>query len=114
LAPAAADALYWLSQPGFVTSPEHRPILRKLVQTFPGELRNILECSLRHLESLTSIFGHRDQKTPLRGPGGAAEDIITVLGLVGDENTVELLRPYIDHPDLGAAAIKSVRSLTGD
>jgi energy-coupling factor transporter ATP-binding protein EcfA2 len=114
LAPAAADALYWLSQPGFVASAEHRPILRKLAQEFPGELRSILEWSLRNLESLTSIFGYRGPKSPAHGPGGAAQDIIAVLGLVGDENTVELLRPYIDYPDLGAAAIKSIRSLAGD
>jgi hypothetical protein len=112
LAPAAADALYWLSHPSVAVSSEGKPILPKLIGTFREELRNMLEWSLEHRQSLTSIFGHRGHGSPIRGRGGLADYIINTLGHVGNVSTVELLRTYADDSILGSTAIKSIRKLT--
>lgn len=111
LAPAAADALYWLSQPDVAVAAEGKPILRQMIGSFREELRNILEWSLKHQGSLTSIFGARIRGFPMRGRGGLAEYIIDILGYAGNVDTVELLRNYVDNPALGSIAIKSIQKL---
>lgn len=112
LAPAAADALYWFSQPDVAVAAEGKPILHKMISAFGDELRGMLEWSLQHYDSLTSLFGHRGQGSMTLGRGGLAGYIIDTLGYVGDADTIELLRIYIDDPTLGSAAIMSIRKLT--
>ena len=114
LAPATADAVYWLAQPEVVSGAEHRPILSRMIEIFPDHLRSIFEWSLLHIESLTSVFGYGGRGTQINRPNRTAHEIISVLGLVGDENTIRLLQPYVDNQDLGASAIQAIRSLTSD
>jgi hypothetical protein len=111
LAQAAADALYWLAHATVAASSEGRPILPKLIDAFREELRNMLEWSLKHRQSLTSIFGHRGHGSLLQGRDSLADYIIGTLGYVGNVGTVELLRTYADDPILGSTAIKSIRKL---
>lgn len=112
LAPAAADVLHWLSKPEVAVVAKNKPIPRQMIGSFRKELRNILEWSLEHRNSLTSIFGKRSRGFPMRGRGGLADYIIDILGYVGDADTVELLGNYVDDPILGPTAIKSIRKLT--
>jgi hypothetical protein len=111
LAPAAADALYWFSQPDVAVAAEGKPILHKMISAFREELRDMLEWSLEHYDSLTSLFGHRGHRSPIHGSGGLAGYVIDTLGYVGNADTVELLRSYVDDPSLGSVAIKSIRKL---
>ncbi|WP_337824684.1 hypothetical protein [Amycolatopsis sp. A1MSW2902] len=50
----------------------------------------------------------------LRGEKRLAGYVMQMLGIVGDEDTVELLRGFVDDPALGAAAIESIKRLTGE
>lgn len=112
LAPAAADALHWLTQPGTVTRSAEQTIFTKLVNLFRDDVRTVLEWSLAHHESLTSIFGYRSHGSPVFGAAGLPDYVIRTLRHVGNEGTVELLRSYVDHPILGTSAIDTIRGLT--
>jgi hypothetical protein len=107
LLPAAADALHWMAQPGLLAylGLDERPLIGQLLNAFPAEIRTILEWSLEHHDSLTSIFGDR------RFGNELAEKIVDLLGYVGDAGTVELLRTYTDDEALGRDAIRSLRMI---
>ncbi|MFI6306752.1 NERD domain-containing protein [Amycolatopsis thailandensis] len=111
LAPAAADALYWFADPAVAIATECKPAFGRLLEAFPEQLRATFEWSLRCRGELTSLFGER---MLLHGPERLVEHVVSVLGYVGNADTVELLRDFVDDPTLGPTAIKSIRSLNGD
>jgi hypothetical protein len=37
-----------------------------------------------------------------------------MLAEIGNVRSVELLRPYVDHPTLGSSAIRAIKQLTGE
>lgn len=83
----------------------HRvPAVRPVLATFPGQSRPILEWSLRHSAELTSLF---------RGnfAGDSLSHVISMLAVVGNAGTSDLLRAYIDDPGLGGSAIAAIKSL---
>ncbi|MFD6756154.1 NERD domain-containing protein [Micromonospora gifhornensis] len=106
---SAADPLHWIAQPGILAffGLDEKPLIGQLLRAFPDEIRTILEWSLKHQASLTSIFGDR------RFGNELAEKIVHLLGCVGDAGTVELLRAYTDDKALGRDAIRSLRMIQG-
>ncbi|GLY38822.1 hypothetical protein Amsp01_048460 [Amycolatopsis sp. NBRC 101858] len=111
LAPAAADALYWFSDSAVALATERKPVFGRLLNAFPEQVRAILEWSLRRRGELTSLFGER---TPFHGSERQIDRVISTLGHVGNADTVESLRQFVDDPALGPTAIKAIRKLTGD
>jgi hypothetical protein len=105
LLPAAADPLYQFLHANRAYDQDGKPVLARIILTFPNEARPILEWSLRHRDSLTSIFEgpERDDR---------ASNIIDMLGIVGDLETIELLRDFTDDQVLGRDAIRAIRKLT--
>ena len=103
---AAADPLYNFLWSSHSYDQEGGPIFTQVITRFPGETRLILEWSLRHRDSLTSIF-------PVNASDDRANIIIDMLGIVGDADTIELLRAYTDDELLGRDAISAIRQLSG-
>ena len=105
---AAIDPLYWLMHASLVSFDDDTPPIAKILQTFPDEVRPIVEWSLEQWDSLTltSIFRF------------AAHDrqdyLISMLAEVGNARSVDLLRSYIDDPTLGRSAIRAIKQLTGE
>jgi hypothetical protein len=106
LLPAAADPLYQFVWADNSYQQEGGPVYARLIRRFPDEARLILEWNLRHKDLLTSIFGvhARDDRI---------NQIIDMLSLVGDADTIELLRAYTDDKDLGRSAIRAIKQLGG-
>ena len=104
LLPAAADPLYRFIWANNSYQQEGGPIYARLIRRFSNEARLILEWSLRHKDLLTSIFGvhARDDRI---------NQIIDMLGIVGDADTIELLRAYTDDKILGRDAIRAIKQL---
>ena len=103
---AAADPLYNFLWSSHSYDQEGGPIFMQVITRFPGETRLILEWSLRHRDSLTSIF-------PVYASDDRANIIIDMLGIVGDADTIELLRAYTDDELLGRDAISAIGQLSG-
>ncbi|NYF58812.1 NERD domain-containing protein [Micromonospora purpureochromogenes] len=109
LMPSAADPLHWIAQPGLLAffALDENPLIGQLLRAFPGEIRTILEWSLEHQASLTSIFGRRRVGNEL------VEKVVQLLGMVGNAGTIELLRRYADDKTLGRGVIESLRMIQG-
>jgi hypothetical protein len=105
---AAVDPLYWLMHASRVRFDDYTPLIEKILETFSDEVRSIVEWSLEQWNSLTltSIFRF------------AAHDrqdyLISMLAVVGNARSVELLRAYVDDPTLGSSAIRAIKQLTGE
>lgn len=105
LLPAAADPLIRLRTATLIRSGARVPVIQPLLAAFPDQSRPILEWSLKHPEQLTSIFAstlHEDRLS----------HIVGMLSAVGNDDTADLLRAYIDDPHLGSPAIAAIKSLT--
>jgi hypothetical protein len=101
----AVDPLYMFEQSGVARPDRERRILEVLCATFSEEVRRILEFGAKHRDRLTSLF-----------PGPHFHDdrpafIVGWLGQVGNRDTVKVLEPLIDSPDLGPDAVEIVRKL---
>jgi hypothetical protein len=79
--------------------------LHGLCANFPEEFRAILEFGLNNRSRLTSIFGRFHLKEEV------APFIIRWLAVVGKRQTLKLLEPLVDSPDLGLHALEAVRKL---
>jgi hypothetical protein len=106
LLPAATDPLYWFMHSSLVPLEAESPLTARLLHAFPDELRPILEWGLQHQDELTSIF-------PRYISQDRGKYIISMLEVVGNAETAELLRPYVDDPSLGSSAIAAIKTLTG-
>jgi hypothetical protein len=84
------------------------PLIGKVLQTFPNEVRPIVEWSLEQWDSLTltSIFRFAVHDRQ--------DYLISMLAAVGNARSVELLRAYADDPTLGSSAIRAIKQLTGE
>jgi hypothetical protein len=105
---AAVDPLYWLMHASRIRFDDDTPLIDKILETFPDEVRPIVEGSLEQWNSLTltSIFRFavHDHQSYL----------ISMLGAIGNARSVELLRAYVDDPALGSSAIRAIKQLTGE
>ena len=106
LLPAAADPLYWFMHASHIRLNDDPPLIGRILETFPAEVRSIVEWGLEHRDSLISIFAASISRD--RG-----EYLIDILGSVGNTDTVELLRTYVDDPTVAGSAIRAIRRLTG-
>lgn len=103
LATAAVDVFYrlsWSAVMELATPTVHE----KLIEAFPDELCRLLEWGLTNRDRLTSKFDFPDAQQRDRY-------IVTTLGRVGVASSAALLRAYVVDPEIGDAALASVRAL---
>lgn len=105
---AAVDPLYWLMHASRVRFDDSTPLMTKILQTFPGEVRPIVEWSLEQWDSLTltSIFRFAVHDRQ--------DYLISMLGGIGNTHSIELLRAYVDDPKLGSSAIRAIKQLADE
>ncbi|WP_319463027.1 NERD domain-containing protein [Micromonospora sp. RTP1Z1] len=103
LLPAAADPMYWFTTAGSTLISGGPPLLQSIATTFPGKIRDIFEWSLTHRTELVAIFQHAFGDRDIR--------IVSILESVGDAGTVELLKRYVEDPELGRVAVSAIRRL---
>lgn len=109
LSRAAADPLYQLAHAWSLSSTESSKgedtnSHRRIVKTFPDEVRRLLENALGQIDSLTSIYHHLDQSQ-------LAQYVLEILGTVGNEATISRLAEYVEDPRLGRSALQAIKSL---
>ena len=104
LALAAVDPLYRLAHAFSLRHDEEMDSHRRIVATFPDEVRRLLEDCLSRHDQLTSIFRHKEGLE-------LAQYMLDALGCVGNDSTRELLTAYVDDEELGRTAISSLRRL---
>jgi hypothetical protein len=100
---AAADPLYWLDSASQFQYQDSPSLIAAITAAFPDETRPILEWGIGHPDAMASVFPHVWE--------GRGRTLIGLLATVGDTDSCELLRSYVDDPDLGAAAITAIKSL---
>jgi hypothetical protein len=103
---AAVDPLYWLMHASRVAFDDSTPVIAKILKAFPDEVRPIVEWSLEQWDSLTltSIFRFPVHDRP--------DYLISMLAQIGNARSVDLLRTYVDDPELGSSAIQAIKQLT--
>jgi hypothetical protein len=101
----AVDPLYRFEQIADAMPDRERRVLETLCETFPEEVRRVLEFGVKHLDRLTSLFPgpHFQENRPTF--------IIRRLGQVGNRETVKAIEPLIDSPAVGAEAVAAIRKL---
>jgi NACHT domain len=100
----AADPLTRMATAVMPRSGRRVLAVRPILATFPDQIRPILEWSLKHSAERTSLFrGNFD--------GDSLGQVISMLAVVGNASTSDLLRTYIDDPRLGTSAIAAIKSL---
>ena len=105
LLPQAADPLSRMATVAITHSGDRVAAVQPILTAFPGQTRPILEWSLRHCAELTSLFRGNFHDDSL-------SQIVSMLAAVGNDSTSDLLRAYIDDPQLGTSAIAAIKSLT--
>jgi hypothetical protein len=101
---AAADPLYWLENASQFQYRDKDSLVAAIMETFPDEIRPILEWSIQHPGAMESVF------PPMGDDRGT---LISLLATVGDTDSGNLLRRYVDDPDLGDTAITALKALNG-
>jgi hypothetical protein len=101
----AVTPLLHLEHVGFGFLPKDTGVAADLCSACPNEIRRILEFALNNRSRVKGRFG----LIPCRDDDVAG--IIRLLGVVGNRQTVKLLEPFLDTPDLGAHAVETVRRL---
>ena len=74
--------------------------------THPAQMRDIMEHSLLQLNHLVSMskWNMCDRRDPF---------IVQVLGAIGNQSTVALLRRFVTHPTLGSEAVTAIEKING-
>ena len=72
----------------------------------PAHIRDLMEYSLLQLDHLVSMskWNMRDRRDPF---------IVQVLGAIGNQSTVALLRRFVSHPTLGSEAVIAIEKIHG-
>jgi RecA/RadA recombinase len=76
----------------------------RLLKRFPEEIRELFHWSLTHEQELTSCFLHY-------GSARISPYVVDMLGMIGDESSVELLRSHANSSQLARSAREAVRSI---
>jgi hypothetical protein len=76
----------------------------RLFERFPEEIRELFHWSLTHEQELTSCFLHY-------GSAEISPYVVDMLGVIGDESSVELLRARANDASLGSRARAAVRAI---
>ena len=106
LLPQAADPLTRMATVAITRSGDRVAAVQPILTAFPDQTRLILEWSLLHSAELTSLFRGNFHDDSL-------SQIVGMLAAVGNARTSDLLRAYIDDPQLGTSAIAALKSLAG-
>ena len=103
----AADALFLMKR-GSAFTDGRNELSVNLEERYPEDIKAIMERSLLNLDRLTSVakFGQSDHHTHER-----ATYIISVLGRIGDANTVEVLKQVVSDEELGKSAIAAIKAI---
>ena len=103
----AADALFLMKRASAFTG-SHNELSGNLTERYAEHIKAIMEHSLLNLDRLTSVakFGHSDYHTYER-----ATYIISVLGEIGDANTVEVLKRVVSDQKLGKSAFAAIKAI---
>jgi hypothetical protein len=74
--------------------------------THATHIRDLMEHSLLQLDHLVSMskWNMRDRRDPF---------IVQVLGAIGNQSTVTLLRRFVSHPILGSEAVAAIEKING-
>jgi hypothetical protein len=105
LAFEAVDPLFRMEEAAWKSHPERGEFLHSLCTDFPEEIRGILEFGLNNRSRVTSIFWR------FRLEKDITAFVIRLLAVVGTRQTLKLLEPLVDSPDLGLFALEAVRKL---
>jgi hypothetical protein len=97
---AAAAVLEDLAFPSVWNSAQPAPIA-ELLERYPAEIKATATWSLTHRDALTSIFGFFRQPPELF--------IFSILARCGDADTIGVIEPYVDDPQLGRSAVDAIR-----
>ncbi|MBN1458351.1 MAG: NERD domain-containing protein [Armatimonadetes bacterium] len=98
LAFEAVDPLCQFVRAGMGQPGEPQPV-KALFESFPDELRQILEFGLRNQHRIVTLW---------KQPENRLRIIISLLGTVGSLDTLPLLNPFIDDDTLGHEAIRAI------
>ena len=74
----------------------------RLLNVYPDQVRQLLEWALNHRNQ----FGN-----PLWRAYTVDDYIVRALGTVGTASTADMLRNYVDDPELGHAAVAAVKAI---
>lgn len=104
---AAVDVLASLQQADRAADFHGEPSTHsRLLEAYPDQIRQLLTWGLEHRDHLTSLF----DRVPAGGsdPAGYA---VRALGVVGNAETVVLLRTLATEPGIGSSAVDAIRRL---
>lgn len=77
---------------------------RSLLETWPDQCRQVLEWGITHPDRIVSRFA--------RGPvPGRSQHLLEGLTLVGDEDTVAVLRDLVQDPEIGVDVVAAIRAI---
>jgi len=99
------DVLLHLKHAGAMYASREEGHLRRLLTDFPGPIRRILERGIVAYDRLTSIFG------AITLFDGVLPSIISLLGHVGDAQSVTILTQFAESKSVGEGAVRAIRSI---
>jgi hypothetical protein len=100
---AAADPLYWLDKASWFPREGEVTVTNRILHAFPDEGRPILEWSVQHAGEAVTAFRHT--------LNDRAKTFVGMLAVVGNADSGEILRAYVDDAELGASAIAAIKYL---
>jgi hypothetical protein len=103
LAAAAVDVMFRLSW-AQTLRPDDPTVQQRLIERFPSEMRALMEWGVVNRGRLTSHF-------PAGAGHSRANCILRILGQVGNEATVALLRPYLIEPKIATDVVAAIRAI---
>jgi hypothetical protein len=101
---AVADILYQLAHSQWRTMEEKKHV--SLEDRYPEKVRPLLELSLRHRSSPTSLFRYGGRMAP-----EVIRNILATLGRIGDAKSIFPIAEFVDDQEYGKDAIKAIEEI---
>lgn len=91
---------------GWIDSKDQKLTCWRRLLTHSTHIRDLMEQSLLQLDQLVSMskWNMRDRRDPF---------IVQVLGAIGNQSTVALLRQFVSHSALGSEAVTAIEKING-